>query len=266
MVQEKANRSIEDNNPSSDSVEFFKISLAEKNIEIECNYRDVFFQCRNYLSKFKKPDIVVNVTLQEIEKEQDNDIELLQRLFSVDKKNIGITYDFGQLESLLIYRKIADAMIKYGIILIHGAAISKDNRCYVFMAPSGTGKTTHLLNWLRMIPEAFVVNGDKPLVDVKNKFVYGTPWCGKEGFNTNTCVPLSGLIVLERGTINEIHRINFCEMLPILLGQSYIPTEVISVSNAFQLIAQLKAVPCYLFKCNMDKESAIVAYNELAKS
>lgn len=266
MEQKKTIRSSGKHNHRYDAIEYFKISLANKNIEVECNYRDVFFQCRDYLSKFEKPDIVVHVTQQEIEKERDRDAQLLQQMFSVGKKNIGITYDFGQLESTLIYRKIADSMIRYGIILIHGGAISKDNRCYVFMAPSGTGKTTHLLNWIRMIPEAFVVNGDKPLVDVKKRLVYGTPWCGKEGLNTNTCVPLSGLIVLERGTINEINRIPFSEILPRLLGQSYIPTEVISVSKALQLITELKEVPCYSFKCNMDTESAIVAYNTLVKS
>ncbi len=58
---------------------------------------------------------------------------------------------------------------------MHGAAVAVDDKCYIFTAPSGTDKTTHAMNWLRAVLEAYIVNGDKPFVDVNNKLVYGSP-------------------------------------------------------------------------------------------
>ena len=89
------------------------------------------------------------------------------------------------IESLEVYRKISDGMIDFGIILMHGAAVAVDGKAYIFLARSGVGKTTHIQNWMKVIPVTVVVNGDKPLIDAHAKLVYGTPWCGKESYNTN---------------------------------------------------------------------------------
>ena len=133
------------------------------------------------------------------------------------------------------------------------------------MAPSGTGKTTHIQNWLKVVPDAFVVNGDKPFIDVINKIAYGTPWCGKENLNTNIGVPLAGLVILERSSINIIKRIDYKEMLLDLLQQCYIPKDWDLALNTYRLIGCLKDVPCYRLSCNMREESAIMAYKELYK-
>ncbi|MBQ0065579.1 MAG: hypothetical protein KBT48_07415 [Firmicutes bacterium] len=47
----------------------------------------------------------------------------------------------------------------------------------MFTAVLGTGKTTHTRLWLKNLPESFVVNGDKPLlqIDKEQTLVCGTP-------------------------------------------------------------------------------------------
>ena len=93
--------------------------------------------------------------------------------------------------------------------------------------------------------------------------VYGSPWCGKEGLNANTAAPLAGIITLERGEINTITSISFKEMLPVLMQQTYVPKERNIALEVYQLIGQLKEIPCYRLRCNMEPESAVVAYKRL---
>lgn len=244
-------------NRASDNTYYFKIVLAGKKIEIECIYKSIFYQCRDYLSKFDEPDIIVKSTIQDIYQEALRS-KRLQR--SISASDDGVGTDFIGLEPVIVYKKVANAMIAYNTLVIHGAAIAINDSCYIFTAPSGTGKTTHIQNWLKMIPNSFVVNGDKPLVNVKEKIVYGSPWCGKEGLNTNTSVPLAGIIALERGRSNKISQVRFKDMLPTYFRQIYFPDNPEIAVKAYQLIEHLKDVPCYRLTCNMEEQSAIVSY------
>lgn len=245
--------------PIRHPIYYYKIYLASKKIEIECIYKSSARKCINYFAQFEKPDFIVGTSSEEIQ----NELDKMRDSMRVDDecRDLGVEADYGDIEFSLVSSKIAKAFMNYHTLMIHGAAIAIDNKCYIFTAPSGTGKSTHIFNWLKMIPGSFVVNGDKPLVNVKSKLVYGSPWCGKEGMNTNTCVPLAGIIFLERGAENKIYDVSFRDILHLLLGQIYIPQDREYTLKAFELIDKLKDVFCYRLLCNMDPESAIVSYS-----
>lgn len=239
------------------AIYYFKIELAGKKIEVECTYKRVFYFCREYLSTFDKPDFVISLTAKDI----DNEKRISKKVV-IDRD--GIELDLPEYyEITAANRKIAERLLCDNIIMLHGAAIAVKNKCYIFTAPSGTGKTTHIMSWLKMIPGAFVVNGDKPLIDIGKRLVYGTPWCGKENMNTNTAVPIAGIIALERGDNNKLLPVEFKEMLPTYLQQVYIPNEQDAAIQAYKLIEKLKDIPCYKLSCNMKEESALVAYRAL---
>ena len=249
------------NNSMENTVEYFHIGLADKAVEIECLSRQVFYMCKDYLTKFDEPDILIEqCTRAEIEYERKQ-----AAVTSLKEHSMYMKFSDAYLETLAVYRKICDALIDYDTILIHSAAVAVGDKCWLFLAPSGTGKTTHIRNWLSEIEGAFVVNGDKPLVNVAKKVVYGTPWCGKEGMNTNTTVPLAGLVILERGEENTIESIPFSDAVPSLLRQVYRPDDGAAMAKVLEHIDALKDVPTYRLRCNMDKESALVAYNYLSK-
>lgn len=237
-------------------VYYCKVLLAGKKIEIESSNRKTLAFFKGYLSRFVEPDFVVRASRKDI-------LEELVQNYGEHLQKINLNENAVEnlnAETNVIYRMIAERMLEYGVILMHGAAISADNKCYIFTAPSGTGKTTHINNWLKVIPDTFVVNGDKPLIDAEKGLVYGTPWCGKEGIGTNTVAPLAGLIHLQRGTTNTISPVSFKEMLPCLLQQVHIPAASKERILAYKCLDKLKDIPCYLLKCNMDPESAITAY------
>lgn len=232
--------------------EFFKIELAGKKIEVNCLYRKVFNQCGDYLATFDTPDFSVGATKADLAVERERAAQEARR---EGKEPTPFSDDY--LETLAVYRQITQKMLDYNILLLHGAAIAVDGRCYLFLADSGVGKTTHIKNWLKMIPGTIVVNGDKPLIDMNTLDVYGTPWAGKEKYNTNTHAPLAGLILLERGQNNTIAPVSFHAALPGLLAQCHIPDG--AAEKVYSLLGRFKTVPCYRLKCNMEPESALVA-------
>ena len=217
---------IQKNKTEQGIVYFCKVRIAEKNIDIESKNKRVLLMYKEYLAQYEQPDFTVRASQSEIVHEFHRNSEIA--LFgNCCHANIATEYD--GIESIVIHRKIAEAMLDYQTLLIHGA------------------------------------NGDKPFINVENKEVYGTPWCGKEGMNTNTSVPLAGIICLERGSENSITPISFKEMLPYLFQQTYIPTEQKKAIQAFQYIGKLQSIPCYRLTCNMNMDSAIVAYNGIKK-
>ena len=245
------------------AIRFFKMIIAGKKIEVECANKSALNKCREYIQEFENPDYVLNITVNEIQRE----IEQIYKGNPLKKTISGeIATEFLEIGPMILYRKLSAILLKDNIISLHGAAISLDNRCLIFTAPSGTGKTTHILNWKKVFPETIIINGDKPLINTETKMVYGSPWCGEEGYNTNTSAHLEGIVILERGEENYIKPISFHEMLPFLLQQTYIPKEKELALKAYSLIGKLKDIPFYKLICNMNEESARVSHDGIFKN
>ena len=166
-------------------------------------------------------------------------------------------------------RKISDALIDFDVILFHGAAIAIAGQVYLFAAPSGTGKTTHIKQWLKCCADAFVVNGDKPFIrfndDNTPPLVCGSPWAGKENMYTNTMLPLRSIILMDRAEDNHIEQIPFAKAFPGLLQQVYLPADEEKKRKTLQLMQRFNpAVSFWRFQCNNFKEDCFeVAYKAL---
>ena len=116
-------------------------------------------------------------------------------------------YSTPYLETLAVYRKLAQLLVQDDILLMHGAVVAVDGQAYLFTARSGTGKTTHTRLWMQQFGDrAVMVNGDKPLLHVTNTgvTVYGTPWDGKEHLSRNIACPLKAVCILTRSETNHI--------------------------------------------------------------
>ncbi len=237
----------------------FKIRLADKIIEISAIYKYITDYCKEYIST-ENPDFSVQVTQSDIdferEKSKQEDI----------KENIPIRhFSDDYLETLAVYRKIADEMLEYNTILFHGSVVSVDNIGYLFTAKSGTGKSTHTSLWREFFKErAVMVNDDKPLLRVTENGVtaYGTPWNGKHRLSTNIGVPLNAICVLERSDENHIEKVTAESVYNMLVQQVYRPHNPQKLLKTLQLIDVLAdIVKFYRLGCNMDISAAETAYN-----
>lgn len=231
--------------------------LADLPIEIESLFEEVHTLCRDYATT-GEAHFVVRTTPADIEEER--------RQSALTRQEEGLPpYEFGDsyLETLAVYRKIAEQAIRHGRLLMHGSVISVDGKAVMFTAKSGTGKSTHTRLWRELFgSRAVMVNDDKPLLRVSEEqtIVYGTPWDGKHRLSNNICAPLEAICILTRGKENTIREIRPSDALEMLLKQTYHPSDPLQLLDLLTLLDMLtKRVRFYLLACNMNPEAAVVA-------
>ena len=225
--------------------------IADKNIKLNSLYSFVHVYCEKYRTD-GEPDFEIEITCKDIDAE---------------RKTVKADVTGGWLEISAVYRKIAEIMPKYDTLMIHGSAISVDGEGYLFTAKSGIGKSTHVKLWQELLGDrAVIVNDDKPFIRISENEarVYGTPYCGKEGLNTNISVPLKAICILERSEENRIEQINFRETFPILIQQTYHPSDREMFDRTFNLLDKLKLfVKFYRLSCNKELEAAEISYSAM---
>lgn len=227
----------------------FVVRLAELNIGIANQYHYIKTMCRDYLTE-NEPDFYVSVTDGEIQAEDS-----------------GEGFDKGYLESLAIYRKIAQQIITYGGFLLHGVVMEVNNCGVAFLAKSGVGKSTHAKLWQALLNgKLTIVNGDKPLVRIIDRkiFAYGTPWAGKESLQTNTKTELKKICFIERSENNTCTKLYNHDVLERLMAQIYKPK---GKDLFLKLLAHVETLilhtEFYSIQCNTDISAAKIAYEKV---
>ena len=94
-------------------------------------------------------------------------------------------------------------------LCIHAAVVSCEGKGYLFLGPSGTGKSTHAQLWLKHFEGTELVNDDNPVV--RDGIVYGSPWSGKTPCYRNVSVPIGGIVRLSQAPYNKIRRLSGIE-------------------------------------------------------
>ena len=221
----------------------FYIELAGLKIKIENKYDYICDLCKDYIVvNDKNVDFSVSASDEEILSEQTDD------------------YPLGYLESLAVYRKIAERFTDYNGFLMHGAVIDFDEGTGIaFLAHSGVGKSTHINYWKtyygnRVQP----VNGDKPIIRIiDNKiYAYGTPWAGKERLQRNARVELKKICFIERAKENSCRPLGKNEILKKIIDQVYMDKSM----KVFSMLGTIiETCEFYLIGCNMDVSAASVA-------
>ena len=225
--------------------------IADKNIRINSLFSFVHVYCEKYRTD-GEPDFEVEIT--------DADIK-------AESRTVKAEVSGGWIEVSAVYRKIAEMIPKYDTFMLHGSAISVDGEGYLFTAKSGTGKSTHVKLWRELLGDrAVIVNDDKPFIRVSNDEarIFGTPYSGKEGLNTNVSVPLKAVCIIERSESNRIEQIDYPDAFPILIQQTYHPSEREMFNRTLDLLDRLKGfVKFYRLSCNKELEAAEISYNAM---
>ena len=236
----------------------FQIGIAGKAVNIFCLYDRVRYRCEDYLTHEEISDFSVYITRDDLKKEE-------AIINAEGDPRVSFTSDLV-LEDIAVYRKICDEMLNYSTLLMHGAVIAYEGNAYMFAARSGVGKSTRAELWLKEYPGSVVVNGDKPLIRITEDqaIACGTPWSGKEGWNTNIMVPLKAIFLLERaddGDESSIAEVSFEESFPGLLQQVHHPDNSELMRKALLLLQSLRGkVKIYKFRSTPSPEAIHLAY------
>ena len=223
------------------------VKLADLSIAIDNRYDYIERMAKDYLTD-EEPLFTVSVTDADLEREA----AMSEEKFFPD-----------YLESIAIYRKIAERLPDYDAVVFHGAVLSYKGKAYAFTARSGVGKTTHTRLWISTLgDDVHYLNGDKPIIRLIDgiPYAFGTPWRGKEGYGVNESAELSSVALLERGANNVARVVEAKDGALRLLSQIYLPSTPMGVALTMRIADRIaRAVRFVELKCNMEPEAAIVA-------
>lgn len=181
----------------------------------------------------------------------------------------GLSLTDEEAEERCVYFGVYQRLPRFGAFWVHAALVGMDGEGYAFSAPSGTGKTTHARQWLKAFgPRARIVNGDLPVIrrEGGTYWAYGTPFCGKEGYNENGRVALRGLAFLERGGGDSVRPADAAFAFGRLVFDH---STWIGPRNQGSYLDLLQGfvedVPMWRLVCRPDEEAARVAYEAMSR-
>ena len=230
-----------------------KLLMADLVVEIDNLYPYIPRYCKDYFYDGDRPtDISVAVTEEEILKEQAASEIKMHKAY---------------VEFICAYRKIAYQLLKFDAFVMHGAVIRVEDKGIAFLASSGTGKTTHMALWQEICGDKLtIINGDKPIIrffdDVP--YAYGTPWSGKERYNTNDRTILTDLCFIERAPKDEVVELSPLNSAVLLLNQIHRPNDPSILNKTYALTDKLlKKCNSRKIKCTKEITAAKAAYNAI---
>lgn len=228
------------------------IRIADFDILIHARHEYVIHQCKDYLLPTPLTEATADLT-----------VEVSDGELAAEKSKNSPYIKEDYIESICIYRAICRSIPPLGGMLLHGAVISDGTNGYAFTADSGVGKTTHVRLWqMAFGDEISIINGDKPIIRKREGkwYAYGTPWCGKEGWNINTSVPLAGICFLHRGETNTIKPYDAARAVTEIFPQLLIPNDPVGLASTLDLLdGLLTDVPLYELHCTISEEAAHIA-------
>ena len=148
-----------------------------------------------------------------------------------------------------------------GTVLFHAAVVSYEGRGYMFLGPSGTGKSTHASLWQRYIAGTALVNDDNPVVRIDedgSAKVYGSPWSGKTPCYRSVHYPLGGIVLLSQAPYNKIQRLSgiyaYAALMESISGKRWDERIADGLHQTENALAS--SIPVWHLECLPDEEAA----------
>lgn len=232
----------------------FYIEIAKLLVQVNNHYELIRQHCQPYLVEpYRESDLVMEADEKEI---------AFGKAWFLQHEHTEITDAESEFSRapFSIYSKLP----AFGAMWLHSVLLEMDGEGYAITAPSGYGKSTQGQLWLKAFPDrARIINGDNPIVRKEGEgFVaYGTPFCGKEGYQVNIGVPLKGFCYLKHGETNSIRRMDSTVAFTQLLREYQCRFTAEYQERHMELLQQfVETVPIYVLTCNLDGQAPIVAY------
>lgn len=228
--------------------------IADLNVEFETDYYCLIKKSKDFVIETGTPDLSISVSSEELEAERAADAS-------------GSSHNNGYYETVCAYRNLVREMWRYDGLILHSASFMVDGQGVAFCAKSGTGKSTHLLLWQKLLGDRLtIVNGDKPIVRFKDgtPVIYGTPFMGKERLGGNVSAPLRHICFIERSPVNEVLSITRQDAVDRIMRQTIFPSDHIGLTKTLSLINSLtEKCKLWVIRCNMDPAAAETSYRAL---
>lgn len=157
-------------------------------------------------------------------------------------------------------------LTRHGYISLHAAAVELNGQALAFTGPSGLGKSTRADMTIRSLG-AKLINGDRPLICVKDQSLYGVPWDGKEQCFRNVHYPLQTICEVRRSESVYVRKMSFQQRRKLLLRQAFMPmwdTETVMLQMA-NLSKIAMSFPIVRIFCGPEEKDIEALYDILQK-
>ena len=156
-----------------------------------------------------------------------------------------------------------------GVLEMHASVTVYEDKGYLFLGKSGTGKSTHSQQWLKHFEGSWLLNDDNPILRLEHTsegnevWVYGSPWSGKTPCYKNARARVGGIVKLTQAPQNVIHTLRLSEayayMLSSASGLKIIPE---MMDHLYETIAAIiQTVQLYGLECLPDTAAAETCYH-----
>lgn len=233
------------------------IRVADEFVNVKYNFKDTYESLRSFICKKECKDSVT-IDLMRLQDERD----FLLKQFPNSK------FSYADVEYNAVYRDLVRYLLNKDIHIIHGVLLNYLGEGILFMAPSGTGKSTHARLWKdKFSDNVKIINGDKPLLKFhgENIIAYGSPWMGKEKIGTCESVILKKICIIKRAKKNSLHKIEWdANAISFLLVESLLPNSEDYISRQIKWLKKLtNTTDLYELHCNISEDAVNVAYEGL---
>lgn len=150
-----------------------------------------------------------------------------------------------------------------GILEMHASVVMYEGKGYLFLGPSGTGKSTHSGLWLKHIAGTELLNDDNPILRMSpdgDFRVYGSPWSGKTPCYKAKDVPVGAIVRIRQAPENRIQKLPPVQAYASLMSSAsaFRPFKELSDGWHRTLEAFATQVPCYVLDCLPDRDAALL--------
>ena len=158
-------------------------------------------------------------------------------------------------------------MILKGYVSLHASAVALDGKAYAFMGPSGMGKSTRAAAWCEALG-AEMISGDRPMIHVKSRTLYGVPWDGKEQCFQNVSFPLGAVFEVRRDPADRIRALSTEQKRKILTRQTFIPMwdNALAAAQMVNILQLAKDDAVMRLLCGPEGDDARVVYEKLKEN
>lgn len=230
--------------------EVVRYQIAGYHVEMNCTSSFMERLCRPYLCSGSKP-AEMNLCYSD---------EEMERYPKYGKTIAEFEYNYTLF-------RFASHLIERDAFCFHASALSVDGEGILFSADSGIGKSTHARLWKEFLKEHEIINlnDDKPVIRLMDgrPWACGTPWSGKHSIHANIRVPVKALVFLERGSENQIERLQPGRIFPLLFPQVIGgKSNVQQAAELLELLDQFaREISIYKLRCNVSEEAVRLVYD-----
>lgn len=238
----------------------FYLKVAGLVIAIDNQYSDIIDFCKSYTADEQDKMLSIGVI-----RALPEDLKWCKQYFR-EVEHIEVSDARAERDSIAY--ALYPVLPMHSAFWLHACVVEVDGEAYAFTAPPGVGKTTHAKLWLKLLGKrARIINGDNPIIRLHDGrfYAYGTPWCGKEGWNVNTGVPLKAVCYIDHGEENALKKLSEQEAYGrlVIFSRYYMTRE--NTGFMLDLYEQLvKQVPVYQMNCNMTLDAARISYEGMS--